>query len=152
MRAMMHRRNSARPDGYAALLPVIVLAAVLLMAVANESIAGWRARTRVLGTSAHEQARALADGCATLALNRMLFDPSFAGGTTHAGEDGNCRVFPIETDAPAPGLATIDVQGVVRGYYADEEIVVRLHAACGGASPLPSALQIESWQEVPTYE
>ncbi len=142
----------ASDRGYVALLAVIAVAALLTTAVAGASLAGRQSAARESGAEAHAQARALADGCATLALTKLEIDASYAGDETETSPTGTCRVLPPQSDTPQPGTTTVKTQGVARGFYADVQVTVRTRQRCTPPSALARGMAIDSWIEMPSHE
>jgi hypothetical protein len=146
-------------------MATIIISLVLLVMVAQESSSGWFARFMVLGIEAQEQASSLAEGCADQALAALIINSSYPGAVTttipiDSDNDGTCYVSPIQLNTPVAGQATIKTQAVVRGSFANFNVVENLNGVhIGGAAQpqygtptaqaLPLTITLGSWQEVP---
>ena len=111
--------------GFIALVAVVVLGLMLLGLSVEQSLAGWYARYNVLSAENKEQANALAEGCADVALAQLVADPSFDydAPIVTVTEQGTCTV---EIDTSIQGLASIKSQGEVEGSYANLEMTINL--------------------------
>jgi type II secretory pathway component PulK len=134
--------------GFAALIAIIVLGALVSAAVAAASIAAGRTRAETLEDESHAQARALADGCANVALTKLLTDHSYAGNETV----GNCRVLAVLQDSPRLGTVTIRTNAVAHGYSANVRVVVRTNTQCDARAPISAGLTVDSWNEIPSHD
>lgn len=68
--------------GYIALMATIIISAILLIMVTQESFSGWHARFNVLGTEQKEQAIALSDGCINQAITGLVAGLPYQKGAT----------------------------------------------------------------------
>jgi hypothetical protein len=130
-------KNNRAPEGYIALMATIIIGAVLLVMSVGISKAGWYARFTILGTEAKEQSAALADGCANQALALLITDSTYVGDATTTLSIGSCYVFPIEVNAPLPGVITLRVQGIVRDSYTNLEMEIALNDVRLDSVPMP---------------
>ena len=148
--------TTASEAGFAALLAVIMVAALLAAAVAAASLAGTRAGRLAATREWRAQARALADGCATIAMTRLLTNAAYSGDAAAGGDatfpDGSCRILPPKRDLPGPGMTTVRTRGTAHGFTAFVTIIARTHQRCSPSSPAPYGIAIDAWSEVPSHE
>jgi hypothetical protein len=142
----------ARDAGFAALLAVIMVATMLTAAVAAASLAGTRAAAQAANREWRTQARALADGCATIALTKLLANVSYSGDEEATLPTGTCRTLPLQRNVPQLGTITIRTQGTAHGFPAFVTVITRTQQRCSPSSPIPYGIAIDSWIEVPSHE
>lgn len=130
---------SMRPlkqQGYVLLLSVLVIGAVSLtiaLALLASGVDGQRA-TDIYQRS--QQARALADGCAEEALQRLHDNTAYSGSGSLTLGNGTCT---FSVSPGAPGTATIGATGIVKGVMRAERVSVQITSV---------GLTIAAWQIV----
>ena len=83
--------------GYIALMATVIISAILLIMVTQESFSGWHARFNVLGTEQKEQAVALSDGCINQAITGLIAGLPYQAGATSTTPGGICHISKITT-------------------------------------------------------
>lgn len=132
----MSIRRPLGQQGYILLISVLVIGAVSLaiaLALLASGVDSQRA-TDIYQRS--QQARALADGCAEEALQRLHDNTAYTGSDSLTLGTGMCS-FSVVPDVP--GSAIISASGVVKGVTRKERINVQITAA---------GLTIAGWQTV----
>ncbi len=94
---MTSNNKNKYEDGYVALISAIIIAGVLMAFVFSISRASFLARFNLLDKNAKENSLQLAEGCANIAVLRLIEDESYAGNETIFIGSENCSVLGIET-------------------------------------------------------
>jgi len=109
--------------GYIALMATIIISAILLIMVTQESFSGWHARFNVLGTEQKEQAIALSDGCINQAITGLVAGLPYQKGATSTTPGGICHISPIATST---GFVTINTQSDVGGSFSNVGVSINV--------------------------
>ncbi|OGI69752.1 hypothetical protein A2643_03915 [Candidatus Nomurabacteria bacterium RIFCSPHIGHO2_01_FULL_39_220] len=102
-----------------ALISAIIISAILLLIVTNQSLTGFYGRSNILDSEMKERSSALAEACADTALLRLAANPAYAGGEKIIIDSGECTIISIDTNG-----SHIKTQGKFNNAYTNLRITI----------------------------
>ncbi|MBI2609980.1 hypothetical protein HYW53_02280 [Candidatus Giovannonibacteria bacterium] len=136
----MINRGKKSDNGFAALITVIVLSAILLTVALTLNQSGFFARSAILDSEYKERSSTLAEACVDQALVKLVADPAYGGNETISFGADACSVRPILFDSPASGKTTIETKANFNEAITNLRIVVN-----------SSDHALDSWVEIPSF-
>ncbi|OGM97065.1 MAG: hypothetical protein A3B86_02945 [Candidatus Yanofskybacteria bacterium RIFCSPHIGHO2_02_FULL_38_22b] len=121
-----------RESGYITLISAIIIAGVLMVATFSLSYDGFTARFNLLDRNNKEKSLQLAEGCANIAVQRLLEDVNYFGNETISIGSEECSILDID---PIDDTRTIRTSSVVGSAYTNIEVGVIISPSQSSTEP-----------------
>ncbi len=131
--------RNGKVNGYIALVSVLVVGSIALASAVSLLLLGIDAsRTALVNTQA-ASARAAANTCAEVALDKLRQDVSYQGNETITLSNGSCTIATLFQSGSSTSIQlTAEVSGLTRKSMIQTATLI-------------SQVQLESWQEVADF-
>jgi hypothetical protein len=136
-------------NGFATLLGVLIVFIVAIAIATTILLIGTTSSKIMLVQDNFYKAKATADACAEIALQKLKDDPTFSGADHQSVEDSNCD-YSVSNNLQGDGTREISLEST--GNSGD--VVRKVKISANISNPLPPELpllSVTTWQEVPDF-